>query len=182
MWFAGRHVRWLVCLAALPLPCELTSGSGIRRGGNRVCSSGNQPLMMRPTHWGSALLCSTAWMFCFPLRSPFVLRLWLHSALCFRKKLYPIDPLLHCCIQDTVVSSCCIQSWISQDDSRICPHSQQFRSLVRFTPYLFITACSFNHLSHTFLSHSVAREMRRCGRRWEFLVNFGRTNILCTWV
>lgn len=102
MWFTGRQVMWLVCHAALPLPCELSSCSGIRRGGNRVCSSGNQQLMMWPTHWGSALLCSTAWMFCFPLRSPFVLRLWLHSA-CFRKKLYPIDPLLHCCIQDTVV-------------------------------------------------------------------------------
>lgn len=144
MWFTGRQVIWLVCPAALLLPCELTSCSGIRRGGNRVCSSGNQQLMMRSTHWGSALLDRLDVL--FPLRSPFVLRLWLHSA-CFSKAVIShrsTAALQQSCIQDTDVSSCCIQSRIFEDCSHICPHSQKLHSLVRFTPHLFIAACSFN--------------------------------------
>lgn len=78
----------------------------------------------------------------------------------------PTATLQQSCIQDTDVSSCCIQSLIFQDCSHFCPHSQKLHSLVR--PIYLSQPVALTHLCHTLLSHSVAREMRRCGGRWEF--------------
>lgn len=168
MWFTGRQVMWLVCPAALLLPCELTSCSGIRRGGNRVCSSGNQQLMMRSTHWGSALLYRLDVL--FPLRSPFVLRLWLHSA-CFRKQLYPIDPLLRC-NKAAYKTQTCHHVVFNHEYSRtvhIFVHILRSCTLwCVLRPIYLSQPVALTHLCHTLLSHSVAREMRRCGGRWEF--------------
>lgn len=161
---------WLVCPAALLLPCELTSCSGIRRGGNRVCSSGNQQRMTRSTHWGSALLYRLDVL--FPLRSPFVLRLWLHAA-CFSKAVIshrPTATLQHSCNTAAYKTQTCHHVVFNHEYSRNCshfsPHSQKLHSLVR--PIYLWQPVALTHLCHTLLSHSVAREMRRCGGRWEF--------------
>lgn len=93
---------------------------------------------------------------------------------CFVRQAYPIDPLLenapNKAIQDRGVSLL-YSLIIILRTIRIFIHLQNFRKLHflnYFTPYRMSQPAALTHFCHTFLSHSVAREMRRCRGRWKF--------------